>query len=67
MKTIYSMGKNKFITLDSYGKSHKTRRSDILGVIFILAIATMTAGAMLGIDITAFPPAPPPSPVQLKP
>jgi len=67
MKAIYSMGKGKFVTLDSYGKSHETRRSNLLVTIFMLVIATITAGAMLGIDITAFPPAPPPSPAQLKP
>lgn len=67
MKTIYSMGKGKFITLDSYGESHETRRSNLLVTVFMLVIATITAGAMLGIDITAFPPAPSPSPAQLKP
>lgn len=67
MKTIYSMGKGKYVTLDSYGKSHETRRSNLLVTIFMFVIVAMTAGAMVGIDITAFPPAPPPSPAQLKP
>ena len=61
------MGKGKYVTLDSYGKSHETRRSNLLVTIFMFVIVAMTAGAMLGIDITAFPPAPSPSPAQLKP
>jgi hypothetical protein len=54
MKTIYSMGKGKYITLDSYGESHETRRSDV--VVFLLAsiIATITIAAVLGVDVTQF-------------
>jgi hypothetical protein len=54
MKTIYSMGKGKYITLDSYGESHETRRSDV--VVFLLAsiIATITIAAALGVDVTQF-------------
>jgi hypothetical protein len=54
MKTIYSMGKGKYITLDSYGESHETRRSDV--VVFLLAsiIATITITAALGVDVTQF-------------
>jgi hypothetical protein len=53
MKTIYSMGKGKYITLDSYGESYKTRRSDV--VVFLLAsiIATITIAAALGVDVTS--------------
>ena len=52
MKTIYSMGKGKYITLDSYGESHETRRSNV--VVFLLAsiIATITIAAALGVDVT---------------
>ena len=54
MKRIYSMGKGKYITLDSYGESHETRRSDV--VVFLLAsiIATITIAAALGVDVTQF-------------
>jgi hypothetical protein len=54
MKTIYSMGKGKYITLDSYETHHKTRRSDV--VVFLLAsiIATITIAAALGVDVTQF-------------
>jgi hypothetical protein len=54
MKTIYSMGKGKYITLDSYGESHETRRSDV--VVFLLAsiIAAITIAAALGVDVTQF-------------
>jgi len=53
MKTIYSMGKGKYITLDSYETHHKTRRSDV--VVFLLAsiIATITIAAALGVDVTS--------------
>ena len=52
MKTIYSMGKGKYITLDSYGESHETRRSDV--VVFLLAsiIAAITIASALGVDVT---------------
>ena len=52
MKTIYSMGKGKYITLDSYGESRETRRFNILCTLFVIAITVMTAGAMVGVDIT---------------
>ena len=53
MKTIYSMGKGKYVTLDSYGESHETRRSNV--VVFLLAsiIATITIAAALGVDVTS--------------
>ena len=48
------MGKGKYITLDSYGESHETRRSDV--VVFLLAsiIAAITIAAALGVDVTQF-------------
>lgn len=67
MKQIITLSKGKYITVDVYGTSHETRRSNFLVTVFMLVIATITAGAMLGIDITAFPLAPSPSPAQLKP
>lgn len=69
MKKIYGM-KRGFITLDSYPETHETRGRDWLAGIVMIAIAAMTAGAMLGIDITSpatAPSTPPSSPVQLKP
>ena len=52
MKTIYSMGKGKYITLDSYGESRETRRFNVFCTLFVIAITCMTAGAMVGVDIT---------------
>ena len=46
------MGKGKYITLDSYGESRETRRFNILCTLFVIAITCMTAGAMVGVDIT---------------
>jgi hypothetical protein len=53
MKQIYSMGKGKYITLDSYGESYETRRSNV--VVFLLAsiIAAITIAAALGVDVTS--------------
>lgn len=52
MKTIYSMGKGKYVTLDSYGVSHETRRGSIAVAIFSTIIAAITVSALVGIDIT---------------
>ena len=53
MKTIYSMGKGKYITLDSYGESRETRRWSIAIAIFSIIIAAISASALLGVDITS--------------
>ena len=47
------MGKGKYITLDSYGESNETRRSDV--IVFLLAsiIAAITIAAALGVDVTS--------------
>jgi hypothetical protein len=58
MKTIYSMGKGKYITLDSYGESHETRRWSITIAIFSVIIATITATALVGVDLTQLNPQP---------
>jgi beta-lactamase regulating signal transducer with metallopeptidase domain len=52
MKRICSLGKGRYIHLDSYGESHETRRSNV--VVFLLAsiIAAITIAAALGVDIT---------------
>jgi hypothetical protein len=56
MKTIYSMGKGKYITLDSYGESHGTRRWSLAIALFSIVIATITATALVGVDITDLSP-----------
>jgi beta-lactamase regulating signal transducer with metallopeptidase domain len=53
MKHIIPLGKGKFITLDSYGESHETRRGDIMVAVFAIIITIITVGAALGIDITS--------------
>ena len=56
MKTIYSMGQGKYITLDSYGESHETRRWSIAIATFSVIIATITATALVGVDMTQLNP-----------
>jgi len=54
MKRIYSMGKNKFVHMDSYTESNETGPvHKFLVTLFTLGIAAMTAGAMVGIDVTS--------------
>jgi len=55
MKQIYSMGKNKYITLDSYHASHETLRSKLLQAVFVLIIASITGSAIVGVNIIQFP------------
>ena len=52
MRHTTRLGRNRYIRLDSYGESRETRRFNILCTLFVIAIACMTAGAMVGIDIT---------------
>ena len=47
------MGKGKYITLDSYGESHETRRGSIAIAIFSIIIAAISASALFGVDITS--------------
>ena len=54
MKRIIYLGGNKFVHLDSYNASNETRIVNVLSTLFVIAIAAMTAGAMLGVDITQF-------------
>lgn len=58
MKTIYSMGRGKYITLDSYGESHGTRRWSVCIALFSITIATISATALLGVDMTQVNPQP---------
>ena len=55
MKRIYSMGKNKYVTLDSYNTSHESLRSKLLQAIFIAIIASITGSAMVGVDLIQIP------------
>lgn len=50
------MGKNKYITLDSYHESHETLRSKLLQAIFVIIIASITGSAMVGVDLIQLPP-----------
>lgn len=52
------MGKGKYIHLDSYGESHETRRWSIAIAIFSVIIATITATALVGVDMTQLNPQP---------
>ena len=52
MKHTTKLGPNRYIRLDSYGESRETRRLNILCTMLVIAISVMTAGAMVGVDIT---------------
>jgi hypothetical protein len=51
MKHITKLGNNRYIHLDTYGE-YQSSISKLLMTTFVLAIAGMTAAAMVGIDIT---------------
>jgi hypothetical protein len=52
MKQIYSMGKGKYITLDSYDESHETRPWSLAIALFSVIITVITATALVGVDVT---------------
>lgn len=52
MKQILRISKGKFLQLDSYIVSHETRRQFLVVTGISLMIASLTAGALLGTDIT---------------
>lgn len=52
MKHIISLGYNRYIQLDSYGKNRETRLGDVFVGILVVAMSAMTVGAALNIDIT---------------
>jgi hypothetical protein len=58
MKRIYSMGRGKYITMDSYGETHENRRWSIAIALFSTIIATITASSLLGVDMTQLNPQP---------
>ena len=52
MKEIIKLGVNRYVHLDSYGTQRETPVANFLVGIFCVAIAAMTVGAALGVDIT---------------
>lgn len=56
MKQIIKLGSNRYIHLDTYGGYRETTLSKIVMTTFVIAIAAITAGAMVGIDITNIQP-----------
>lgn len=52
MKEIIRLSDGKYVHLDTYGE-RKNLLSKIIMTTFVLAIASMTACAMVGIDITS--------------
>ena len=52
MKRITKLGSNRYIHLDTYGEYRESPLSKIVMTTFVIAIAAITAGAMVGIDIT---------------
>lgn len=66
MKTIYSMGKGKYITLDSYSESRETRLWSIAIALLSLLLAIISGMALVGVDPTNINPQPLNVPVQHK-
>jgi hypothetical protein len=54
MKQLFAIGKDRYVTLYSYRKSHKTRGGSIMVTVVATIIAALTVGAGLGFDITQF-------------
>jgi hypothetical protein len=52
MKQIIHLGSNRYIHLDTYGECRESSLSKIVMTTFVIAIAAITAGAMVGLDIT---------------
>ena len=52
MKHITKLGNNRYIYLDTYGEYRESPLSKLVMTTLVLAIASITAGAMVGIDIT---------------
>ena len=58
MKRITKLGSNRYIHLDTYGEYKESPLSKLVMTTFVIAIAAITAGAMVGIDITNIKPTP---------
>jgi len=53
MKHIISLGRNRYLQLDSYGEHQGGGPvTNFLMFLFVISITVMTAGAIVGIDIT---------------
>ena len=52
MKRITKLGSNRYIHLDTYGEYSESTLSKLAMTAIVLATAAITAGAMVGIDIT---------------
>ena len=52
MKHIIPLGNNRYIHLDTYGEYNESPLSKLVMTTFVIVIAAITAGAMVGIDIT---------------
>ena len=52
MKRITKLGSNRYIHLDTYGGYNESPLSKLAMTVIVLATAAITAGAMVGIDIT---------------
>lgn len=52
MKRITKLGSNRFIHLDTYGEYNESPLSKLAMTTIVLATAAITAGAIVGIDIT---------------
>jgi hypothetical protein len=61
MKRIYSMGKGKYVTLDSYNENHTTRAQSIGIALLSLLLAAVTGAALVGVYITKVNPSVQPS------
>lgn len=52
MKTIYRMGKGKYVHMDSYPATRETRVGNILVSLLALLLAAITGMALVGVDPT---------------
>ena len=52
MKQIIHLGSNRYIHLDTYGEYRESPLSKLVITTFVIAIAAITVGAIVGIDIT---------------
>jgi hypothetical protein len=56
MKTIYSMGKGKYVTLDSYPVQPESKLWSVGIALFSIIITIISAGALAGVDVTQLSP-----------
>ena len=58
MKRITKLGSNRYIHLDTYCEYNESPLSNLAMKAIVLATAAITAGAIVGIDITNIKPTP---------